>query len=248
MVLIQTDIKDILRQDNYDFIYIAVGCKINTVGTNAEYQCFPGFLRHMCNNRKKVLAILIDDFEKDYDNANKKFLNYIMKAYPNVTVRTINNSNNVTHENITESASIICSIIQCSLDLLSAFPKDKWMISNYINFKNQSPCTIEGLFHTKLQMHLKQLFEENKYMEYQKNMYYWCGYNKYFINMIASYNEKQLFEISILKLRLLLNKHGINGPIQNRELRDIIDAENLIKMTIRQPQLIDITDDTLFLW
>lgn len=243
--MVTLTIYDYLRNtQEYNFIYIALGAKINIPGTNAEYQMLPGFIRDKLTQRERVLVILIDDYEKDYDDLNKHFLRQTQQLYNSLTIQIINSSNSITATNTEEMAQSVLQITKTSIDLLREkdVPLDRWMICNYISFKNLGSHNIEDVFHSKMQNKISRLMNDDRYVLFRNNIYMWCGYYKFFTNMIASYNEYIWWNATLPNINFFLNDNNASIPITNSELHYILEKVNENKKRIRIPILIDITE------
>ena len=231
----ENTIEEILStKDDYDYIYISIGCKINEPTSNAPFQIFPGFVRDMVNQHKKVLIVLVDDFVNDHYDFNRTFINRIKHEY--LTIKIINYYNYLTVSTVNESAYFIRSFTETCINLLD----NNWMVCNYIQFKH--PNMIELSFFQKMDEQITELMTMEKYKPYQKNIYFWYGYNIIFINMIVSFLEYKILRINYKKIYMILKEYNlVDHPIDIITLHQILEEANRKKMTVKIPELIDIT-------
>ena len=175
--------KILYNKDIYDYIYISIGCKknedyINTKKTpsNSIYQMFPNFLLSF----KNPLVLLIDNFNLKYDDmGNMEIIkNWVNSGEFNMNVYII--------DYLFDLNSIIELIKKLFINLDNYNPQ-KWMVCNYIRFKNEHTLNKEVIFYNKYIDKLKELYYDERYNKYFTNLYMWNGYQRFLRDLITQF-------------------------------------------------------------
>lgn len=179
---------DALKYSRYDYIYLSIGGKLNepcvtfqkpkiqTIGSNAQYQLVPEFLKKR-HDDIHCLIIAIDHFNhRESYETNKQYL----MNYSNFDTILVNKFFNLSY---------LETFIQILLTFVSTTDVDpaNFMIANYIRYlnnPNELEAKLEFGIPDKIQQALN-LFEDKRYC---KCLFQWFGYNLFLYNMICNYN------------------------------------------------------------
>jgi hypothetical protein len=218
-------------KERYDYIYISIGCKkneqfinIKKTRSNSEYQMFPQFLM----NFKNPLVLLIDNFKFKYDDMeNMAIIQNWAKSKGN-DMESFRKTDDEIEINRTvyiidylfELNSLIELIKKLFINLDNYNPQ-KWMVCNYIRFKNEYLSNIEMRFYNKYIDNLKELYYDERYNKYFTNLYMWNGYQRFLTDVITQFEYiyiKNNRDIVFLKL-----DQKYNNNLREISITDILE-------------------------
>jgi hypothetical protein len=207
------------KKNDYEFIYISIGSKINEKNSNAYCQMFPTFLQN-----KKSLVISIDDFsESSFMIMENKEVIKEHKLKYNYDMFIVNGY--FDHLQLIE---IFLNLFEQLRDVNI----DKYLIASYIRFRNEIKTDYpEKLFFQNYMSSINTLLQEPANNVFLDNFYLWCGYNNKFLNNIITslrfYYENRNFQMfynnSLSRNNTIVNI--LNYYLSNGEMLNCINIQ-----------------------
>jgi len=209
-----------------DYIYIGIGTKGNEnfitkdIQSNWRDQCFPCFVKISNAIEKKILVLLLDNFNDDKEE-KEKFLNYLSSLKRQIFDYPQNLLIKVIDFDITKDLHFIRYVTN-RLRIIK-FPEDRLVIGYFIKFKMtysyQNILISPGRY-------LSLLYKTCG--KYKDRIFEWCGYNMKHPNMMNflikyEYKEPLEYEEPSVRGRLLwlLNNKQVSIAIATQDTNNL---------------------------
>ena len=188
MILVTSEIDnidDMVKNTNYKYIYISIGSKFNepevhlhncTIPCNSTDQMYPRFMSDL---EEKNLCIVIDEFNSNQLTKNKNQIQALQSDYTDVIIMN-------KHCNESFLISFLSQVIECIGN--NNFPKDKFMIANYVRHLNE-PNAIEQNSETIIPITIQTFLNTSEFVNYVECFYQWFGYRRHFYNYLYNYKN-----------------------------------------------------------
>jgi len=217
-----------IELDQYKYIYISVGSKINELfveyeidgkrlrrETNALYQICPNFL---FDREVPILIICIDDFKNE---TNYSFNSIILQEHLQSNMNCI----------FYDYDSTIDRFLDYFIPKINVDP-NHFMITNFVRFLN-NPNMNEVISETTLP---EMIYNSIKNTQYNNCFYQWLGYQPNLYNMIMNYKNK--LYLGLKETCFVLKQKLYNRQLDELNINEIDDKSPLIKKFLEN--LVDI--------